>query len=129
MGVSVDCNCPLCSSWHIGGLESHMASLRQKVCTFPQLLYGGLDSIHLATVRDSQQKREYQKKALEASKKAKTLNPNGWEVLYQRGLQLAEAGEVISVSRRPRNRVSLTWSPHFWLGYYGYIESERITSA
>ncbi|TPX66550.1 hypothetical protein SpCBS45565_g04360 [Spizellomyces sp. 'palustris'] len=45
-------------------------------------------------VRDSQQRRKYQKQALEAMKRARTIKPSSWEASYQRALQLAEAGEI-----------------------------------
>ncbi|KAJ3009815.1 Tetratricopeptide repeat protein 7B [Thoreauomyces humboldtii] len=78
-------------------LDHHGSSCGSQLPTLQHIAYRALGVMCnevAQEVRDSQLRREYQKRALDATKRAKQLNPTSWEVLYQRAMQLAEAGEI-----------------------------------
>ncbi|KAI8820096.1 uncharacterized protein EV422DRAFT_620499 [Fimicolochytrium jonesii] len=58
-------------------------------------------------VRDIQERRDIRKRALTATEKATELNPKAWEGMYQRGLQLAEAGEITLAITHTRTALTL----------------------
>ncbi|KAI8914884.1 hypothetical protein DFJ77DRAFT_38624 [Powellomyces hirtus] len=64
-------------------------------------------------VRDTELRSQYREKALKATQKAKDLRPNGWEGLYQRAMQLAEAGELTQATDLVRNSLehNKTYAP------------------